>query len=64
MASKVKIPGSGQSIDFGDPLGSLKSFVMAAFAFMLAIAAGVVAEKMYNAVADNTPDQVNEVDLI
>ena len=64
MASKIDIPGSGQTVDLSNPVGSLKGFGMAAIAFMLAAAAGSIGVKMYNMLAANTPDQFQKVDLI
>ena len=64
MASKVDIPGSGQTVDLSDPTGSLKGFGMAAIAFMLAAAAGSLGVKLYNVVANNTPDTIQPVEVI
>ena len=64
MASKVDIPGSGQTVDLSNPTSAIKSFGMAALAFMLAAAAGSVGVRLYNAVAESTPDQIQKVDLI
>lgn len=63
MASKVEIPGTDQMVNLSDPVGSVRSLLMAGFAFMLAILAGVIGQKMYNLVASTT-DVTNEVDKI
>lgn len=63
MASKVEIPGTGQDVNLSDPVGSLKSIVMAGFAFMLAILAGVIGQRMFNVVASTT-DATDQVDKI
>lgn len=62
MASKVEIPGTDQNVNLSDPVGSVKSLIMAGFAFMLAIVAGVLGQRMYNLVASST--SVEEVDKI
>lgn len=54
MPTKVDIPGTDQDVNLSDPVGSVKSLVMAGFAFMLAIVAAVLGQKMYNAVASTT----------
>lgn len=64
MASKIYIPGSGQTVNLSNPVGSLKGFGMAVLAFMLAAAAGSLGVKLYNVVANNTPDQLETVDVI
>lgn len=64
MASKLDIPGSGQTVNLSNPVGSLKGFGMAVLAFMLAAAAGSLGVKLYNVVANNTPDQLETVDVI
>lgn len=64
MASKIDIPGSGQTVNLSNPVGSLKGFGMAVLAFMLAAAAGSLGVKLYNVVANNTPDQLETVDVI
>jgi hypothetical protein len=63
MASKVEIPGTDQNVNLSDPLGSVRSLLMAGFAFMLAIVAGVIGQKMYNVVASTTSatDQVDKI---
>lgn len=62
MATEVDIPGTDQDVDLSDPVGSVKSLLMAGFAFMLAIVAGVLGQRMYNLVANST--SVEEVDKI
>ena len=64
MATKVSIPGSGQTVDLSSPGDALRSFLMASVAFGLAAAAGAIGVKMYNVVANNTPDAVQTVDVI
>ena len=64
MASKIDIPGSGQTVNLSNPVGSLKGFGMAVLAFMLAAAAGSLGVKLYNVVANNTPDTVEPVEVI
>lgn len=60
MASKIEIPGSGQTVDFSSPGSALRSFVMAVVAFMLAAAAGSLGVKLYNYFAEATPDAAGE----
>lgn len=65
MASKIDIPGSGQTVDLSSPVDGLKGFGMATLAFMLAAAAGSAGVWLYNnVVAANTPDQIGKVEVL
>ena len=64
MATKVDIPGTDNSVDFSDPGGAAKTIVMTIVGFSIAAAAASLGVKLWNKVAENTPDQLQTVDVI
>lgn len=64
MAEKIEPPLTGATIDFGDIPGSIQSVLKGVVAIALALAMFAGGQKAYNAVANNTPDTVQPVEML
>lgn len=64
MATKVDIPGTDNSVDLSDPMGATKTIGMTVLGFGIAAGAAALGVKLWNKVAENTPDQLQTVDVI
>jgi hypothetical protein len=65
MATKIGIPGTDEEVDTSDASGSAMSVVTAILSFGLAAMAASLGVKIWNMVADKTPDAAGEgIDVI
>jgi hypothetical protein len=64
MANMIDIPGTDNKVDPTDPVGAAKTLVMTILGFAIAAMTAAVGVKLWNRIAQNTPDQLQTVDLI
>jgi len=64
MPKMIDIPGTDNKVDPTDPVQAIRTLVMTVLGFMLAAATAAIGVKLWNRVADNTPDELQRVDLI
>lgn len=63
MATKIDMPGTGKSVDPTDPVGSGKTFLVAAVGFGLTAAAASLGVSLYNR-ASQTTDRFDEIEVL
>ena len=65
MAEKIEAPVTGTEIDPTDPVGSLKSLLYGGFGVAIMFTVVAMGKWMYNnLIAQNTPDEVGEVEVL
>lgn len=64
MATKIDLPGTDNSVDLSDPSGSVMTLLTTILGFGFVAMTASLGVKLWNKVAENTPDQLQTVDLI